>query len=313
MRSLPWYARSGALALSASCVFGFLPGCGGRQMRPTIESSASAAHYALDYPAALEASRKQLADDKTRATELTNQIRERQVKVAADPKLLVEIVERADRAGRSRAFVTAQREARAFRAFWEQERGAIAARVSAATQKQISEANCQQVDVSAGTSHALREGFERQLEKRVREHDDAQELIERERSALGPAGVNELSKFADEIAYASYLVNVALIDDKDLIEQQLGDRRDVEHTLSQGAAEERRRAQALKSKEERKQSEDRAAELDKSRSAIATAAANAEAETREIEHSIEQARTDYQLAFDAARERLRTRPAKATR
>jgi hypothetical protein len=265
-------------------------------------------HYALAYPAALEASRKQLVDDKTRATELTNQIRERQLKTAADPQLLVEIVERADRAGRSRSFVTAQREARAFRAFWEEERGAIAARVSAAAQKQISEAHCQDVDLGPGTSHALREGFDRQLDKRVREHNDAQELIERERSALGPSGVNELQKFADEIAYTSYLVNVALIDDKDLIEQQLSDRRDVERTLEQRSAQERQHAQSAKSKEERKQSEERAAELDKSRAALAAAVANADAETKEIEHSIEQAQTDYDLAFDTTRDRLRSRP-----
>jgi hypothetical protein len=287
-----------------------LPGCGGRQLQPSIESSASVSHYALTYPAAVEASRKQLVEDKTRATELTNQIRERQLKTAAEPQLLVEIVERADRAGRSRSFVTAQREARAFRAFWEEERGAIAARVSAAAQKQISEANCQDVDVGPGTSHALREGFERQLDKRVREHNDAQELIERERAALGPGGVNELQKFADEIAYTSYLVNVALIDDKDLIEQQLSDRRDVEHTLERQSAEERRHAQSSKSKEERKQSEERAAELDKSRGALAAAVANADAETKEIEHTIEQAQTDYELAFDAMRDRLKSRPGK---
>jgi hypothetical protein len=313
MPSVPSRALRGALGLSALCSVALQPACGGRQLRPTIESSASASHYALGYPAALESSRKQLVDDKTRATELTSQLRERQLKTTADPQLLVEIVERADRAGRSRSFVGAQREARAFRAFWEEERGAISARVSAAAQKQISEANCQELDVSASTSHALREGFERQLEKRVREHNDAQELIERERTALGPAGVSELSKLADELAYASYLTNVALIDDKDLIEQQLDDRRQVERTLSQHATEERRRAQSAKSKEERKQAEERAAALDKSSSAIATAATNAEAEIKEIEHSIEQTRTDYALAFDGLRERLRTRPAKPAR
>lgn len=297
-------------ARAAACALGLLLACGGREMRPTIESSASVSQYALTYPVALEASRKQLVEDKTRATALTNQIRERQLKVTADPALLVQIAERADRAGRSRSFVTAQREARAFRSFWEEERGAIAARVNAAAQKQVTEANCANVDVSTSTGPALRESFERQLDRRVREHNDAQALIERERAALGPAGVNELSKFADELAYASYLVNVALIDDKDRIAQQLSDRAEVERTLDRRLAEEQRYAQAEANKESRRQSQERGAALQKSRSALAAAVGNAEAETQEIEHTIEQARTDYHLAFDAARERLKARTAK---
>jgi hypothetical protein len=266
----------------------------------------------VGYPAALEASRKQLVDDKTRATELSSQIRERQLKTSANPELLIDVVERADAAGRSRAFVTAQRDARAFRAFWEQERGAIAARVSAAAQKQIGEANCQNVDVSGTTSYALRESFDRQLEKRVREHNDAQELIERERAALGPAGVTELQKFADEIAYDSYLVHVALVDDKNLIDQQLSDRRSVARTLDRRLEEERRYlAERAKSKEERKQSEERSAALDKSRRSLDVAADNAEAEIKELEQTIKQAKADYEVAFDAQRDRLRARPAVA--
>jgi hypothetical protein len=295
------------------CAASLLLGCAGRHLTPNIESSADVSHYALVYPAALEASRKQLVEDKTRATELSNQIRERQLKTSADPELLLDIVERADQAGRSRAFVGAQREARTFRAFWEEERGSIAARVSAAAQKQIGEANCQEVDVSASTSHALREGFERQLDKRVREHNDAQELIERERATLGPAGVSELQKFADDIAYTSYLVHVALVDDQDLIEQQLSDRRDVQKTLERRIEEERSYAQRTKSKEERKQSEERAAALEKSRAALAPAADNAQAETKELKQTIEQARSDYDAALDALRARLKARPAQAKR
>jgi hypothetical protein len=290
------------------CLVLLATGCAGRQLSASVESSADVSSYALAYPSALEASRRQLVADKTRATELSSQIRERELKSNADPQLLDEIVERADAAGRSQAFVAAQREARAFRAFWEEERGAISARVAAAAQKQIGEANCQDVDIGASTGHALREGFDRQLEKRVREHNDAQDLIERDRAALGAGGAAELQKFADDIAYASYLVSVGLIDDRDAIAQRLDEQRRVARTLDRELAQERRyQAEHAKNKEERKASEERSAALAKSRAALDPAANGAQAETKELDQTIEQARADYAAALDAQHKRLRAR------
>lgn len=278
-------------------------------MEPTIDSSAKEVGYAAAYPSLLEANRKQLVEDKTRATELTTQLREREVKSTASGELLVDIVERADAAGRSSSFVSAQREARAFRTFWEEERGPISARVSAAAQKQITEGGCKDVEVSGATSYALKDGFDKQLEKRVREHNDAQQLIDQNRGALGPAGYNELQKLADDIAYASYLVNVALIDDKNNIDRMLGERRSVSSTLEDSIEDERRfQGDAGRSKEERRASDERIAQLEKSKGTLDAASADAENEVKELEQTIRQAQSDYDAAFDALRDRLKERP-----
>jgi hypothetical protein len=286
-----------------------LSGCAEKPLTPTIESSAEESAYAVAYPPLLEARRTQLVADKTQSTELTAKVRDHEIKANADPKLLEEIVESADAAGRSNSFVSAQREARAFRTFWEEERGAIGARVAAAAQKQIADAGCgQPVDVSGATSYALRDGFDRQLEKRVREHNEAQHVIEREHAALGNGATKELEDFADEIAYASYLVHVALIDDKNQIEGMLDERRSVASTLDRRIKAEQDYLTQAKSKEDKKASEERLAALQKSRGAIDTATADAEAEVKELEQTIRQAQTDYGDALDAQLKRIRARP-----
>jgi hypothetical protein len=295
--------------LLSLCLIAPTFGCAGRQMEPTIESSAKESSYAVAYPLLLEYSRKQLVEDKTKATELTAQIKEREVKSTADPELLVEIVERADAAGRSASFVAAQREARAFRTFWEEERGPISARVTAAAQKQVTEGGCD-VEVGGATSYALKEGFDKQLEKRVREHNDAQQLLEQHRNTLGAGGLAELQRLADDIAYDSYLVNVALIDDKNEIERMLSERRSVASTLDRSLSDERRYlAESAKTKEEKKASEERIAALAKSSGSLEAAAKDAEAEINELEQTIRQAEADYDAAFDTLRDRLKDRPA----
>jgi hypothetical protein len=294
--------------LSGTLIFA-LGGCAEKPLTPTIESSAEESSYAVAYPPLLEERRKQLVADKTQATELTAKVRDHDIKSNADPKLLEEIVESADAAGRSSAFVAAQREARAFRSFWDEERGAIGARVAAAANKQVADAGCgQPVDVSGATSYALREGFDRQLEKRVREHNEAQHVIDRERTALGTAGTKEMEEFADQIAYASYLVHVGMIDDKQQIEGMLSERRSVSSTLdSRLKAEQDYLAQA-KTKEDKKASEERISALSKSRSAIDTATSDAEAEVKELDQTIRQAQADYDDALEAQLKRIKERP-----
>jgi hypothetical protein len=305
-----------AQARLLSCLFAALSaaGCAGNQLTPTIESSAAESSYAIAYPVSLEHQQKQLVEDKTKATELTGQLRERELKTNADPKLLQEIVEASDDAGRSHTFVAAQREARAFRTFWEEERAPIASRVTAAAQKQIADAGCaQEVDVAGATNYALKEGFERQLEKRVREHNEAQHIIEHNRAAFPGPALNEIQKLADDVAYASYLVNVALIDDKDNVERLLSEKRSVAGTLDDSLDRERKYlGEQAKTKEEKKTSEERIAELEKSKAALDSAVRDAEGESKELEQTIRQAQGDYDAAFDALIERIKARPAPAS-
>lgn len=284
-------------------------GCAEKQLQPTIESSAEESNYAVAYPPLLEAHRQRLVDDKTQATELTGKVRDHQIKVSADPKLLEEIVESADAAGRSASFVVAQREARSFRTFWDEERGPIAARVAAAANKQVADGGCPQgVDVGGATTYALREGFDRAIERRVREHNEAQHVIDRERSALGSAGVKELEELADQIAYASYLVYVGLVDDRDQIQGMLAERSDVASTLDARLKAEQEYLQTAKNKEDKKASEERIAAIQKSRAGIDAATSNAEAEIKELDQTIRQAQTDYADALEALLKRIKELP-----
>ncbi len=313
MPAMKHKAQARFLSCLLACAAASAAGCAKNQLTPTIESSAAESSYAITYPVALEHQRKQLVDDKTKASELTTGLGTRELKTNADPKLLEEIVEASDAAGRSHTFVAAQREARAFRTFWEEERAPIASRVTAAAQKQIADAGCpQEVDVAGATNYALKEGFERQLEKRVREHNEAQHIIERNRAAFPGPALAEIQKLADDIAYASYVVNVALIDDKDNIEHMLAEQRSVAGTLDDSLERERKYlSEQAKTKEEKKVSEERIAELEKSKAALDSAVRNAEGESKELEQTIKQAQGDYDAAYEDLLKRIKARPAPA--
>lgn len=301
-------ARASRRALRFSIIWGVLfAGCAHQPLTPEIASSAQETSYARAHPYVLEQERQQLVNDKTAATERTAALRDQDVRADVDGKWLKDVLETASEAGQSRAFVDAQREARAFRAFFEEERGPIAARISAAAQKQISEHNCQDVEVGGAVSYALRDSFDRQLDKRVRERNQAQHMIEEQRGKLPNPSLHELSELADDVAYASYLVHVALIDDKTRIDALLDERRDVASTLDDAIKREQKGLEGATSKEEKRAREERLSALEKSRAALDVSVKDAEAEVRELEQTIRQADADYEDALAALIKRVEQR------
>jgi dGTP triphosphohydrolase len=117
-----------------------------------------------------------------------------------------------------------------------------------------------------------------------------------------------MEEFADQIAYASYLVYVGLVDDKQQIEGMLSERRRVASTLDARLKAEQEYLAQAKTKEDKKASEERISALDKSRNAIDSATTDAEAEVKELDQTIRQAQADYSDALDAQLKRIRERP-----
>src|SRR5262249_43030098 len=149
--------------------------CAHKQPQPIMVSSAYGDGYALAYPQRLSAESDALAADKQKTAEVVPKLQSRQteLKPGADPTLGLIIVQQSDEVGRSEAFATANDEARGIREFWDDERGRITGRVTAATQKPLSEANCTtQADLSGPIGYALKDGVDKQLEKRLRAHNE---------------------------------------------------------------------------------------------------------------------------------------------
>jgi hypothetical protein len=256
-----------------------------------------------------------LSADKQKATELTQKLgtRTSDLKPGADPALLLLIVQQADDAGRGEAFATANDQARGVRDFWEEERGRITGRANSAAQKQLTEANCKETDISPAIGYALKDGVDKQLEKRLRAENEAQRTIERNRNAIGAANLAAVQKLADDIAMASYLVNIALVLDRNRVDRLLYERADVDDTLASAIERERESQASLRSAADKKLSQERIAEFDKSRALVGPAAAKAEAARADLDPLIENARKDYQAALETLENNLKAQAARAAR
>ncbi|MFT3922765.1 MAG: hypothetical protein QM778_09540 [Myxococcales bacterium] len=281
--------------------------CAGNQLQPVMASSAESTPYAVSYPADLEATRTLLAEEKTQAQSLSAGLaaQTKDLKTPLDTELALRIVDAADEAGESEGYARARAQERAVREFWEAERGPIGSRVNGAVQQKASEAKCENTEgLTSSVSYALREGVDKQLERRLRSQNEAHLLIERNKSSLG-ANVAPLQKLADDVTVNSYLVNNALIEDSNRISRMLSERRTVERTLDDAIEEETRPPTGPQTPAERKASAERLAELTKARDALSSAAANAEGEIKTSQEQVKTAQSEYDAALSALRDELR--------
>ncbi|MEY4581028.1 MAG: hypothetical protein RL701_5731 [Pseudomonadota bacterium] len=280
-----------------------LSACAAQPNRPTTVSSADTIGYALRYPELVNTSADDFSDRKLRAHELSNALREHapKLKPGDDPALIARILEQADADGRREAFAQARREDRAFRALWEDERGAVAGRTVSALQKQQEEAGCQAFDARPTVQRALRDGFDRQLEKRLQAESESQRMLEQERSRLTPATWTAVQRLASEISLASYLVNIALIEnavqldhlsaERSLVAETLADHLELEHA---------REAQATKGNE-RQYAAERVKQIEASRKRLDASTAKLDNELHDSDAQLKLARDEYTAAYNSSR------------
>lgn len=281
--------------------------CAGQKLQPLMASSVESTPYAVQYPAELEATRALLAEEKTQAQTLSAGLaaQSKGLKTPLDTDLALRIVDAADEAGESEGYANARAQERAVRDFFEEERGPLGSRIHNAVQQKATEAKCESTDqLTSSVSYALREGVDKQLERRLRSQSEAHLLIERNKTSLGQANVAVLQKLADDVTVNSYLVNNALIEDQNRIARMLAERRSVERTLEDAIEEETRPPTTPQSPAERKASAERLAELTKSRDAIAASVTNAEGEIKTSEEQVKAAQAEFDAALSALRDEL---------
>jgi len=283
-------------------------GCASNQLQPTIVSSADATGYAVRYPEALSAEAAGFEAHKRQAHELSTGLlaRVRELKPSEDRALLSRVVEQADQDGKRESFARAQRSDRMLRAFWDEERAPVSARVAAATQKQISEANCTVADTQPIVQQALRAGFDRQLERRLRTHSEAQRLLEKYKTRLSAATLAVLQRLVDEIALDSYLVNVALVEDVNALNHRVSEVTAVEGTLQQALDDERALQTTPQKPPEQKATQERLQQITASRVALAASRDKAQHQLGDYQAQLQLARDEYARALDAIKTALAT-------
>jgi len=296
-----------ALHLGSVAALVALSACASQPQKPTLISSADGLGYALRYPATATEAAADFAEHKRRAHELSGALQPHTpvLKPGDDGALAVYVLDQADADGRRESLARARQQDRAFRALWEAERGAIAARTAAAVKKQQNDAGCTEVDSQAAIQRSLREGFDRQLEKRLRAESESQRMLEQTRSRFTPSTWTALQRLSAEVSLASYLVYVAMIEDTSRLAHLAEERDTVESTLTSARDRERTQLAAL-DKNAQTASRERLRQIDASLAALPASAQRVDRELEDYTERLRLAYDEYQRALNASRAALQT-------
>jgi hypothetical protein len=282
--------------------------CSGPKPEPRIASSAGEAGYAVEYPAALQAVVSEYAAGEGTVKRVVSDLPKYpdQLKDPAWPYVL-EIVQRADEAGASAAYVGRRREVDGARTFFAEEKEDITRKVGGAVQYAAKKKECD-FDPYGPTAGSLKDAVDKQLEKRMRARSEAHFLIDRYRDALGKANTQALEKQADEISLASYVTNIALVTVKVDAARLLADTDQVKKTLDRAIADEQTfQSSTGRSTAEKKASGERVGRMQDSKARIDAAVAQTQAFAKNLEQRNDALKKEYVAALEALKKAISSR------
>ncbi|MDC3954077.1 hypothetical protein [Polyangium jinanense] len=241
--------------------------CSAPKPEPEIASSASQPGYAQDYPVVIQQIVKDFGRDDDDARTLTSGFSEYPKGLKApDWSVVGDIHRTANDAGRSHAYVERNREVQGAAAFFVAEEDEIVKKVAGSATYVAKQKGCE-VDLSGTVGKALTDSVGKQLEKRLRERNEAHAIIDRHRNELSKEDAATLEEQADQISRASYLVHIAMVEEKVRLRALIEEAEQVKKTLDDYIA--RERASQGKGKDvDQKASEARIARANESKAQI---------------------------------------------
>jgi hypothetical protein len=267
---------------------------------PEIASSAGEFGYAARFPSALSSERAQLDAYENRAKRFIPKFANYPSELDnPDWARVLGVVERADQAGRSGSFVARVRETDTVTGFFDDEKEVINRKVGGAADYAASQKGCKKSGAYGSATNALDKSVKKQLEERLRAHNEAHLYIEENKEALGKANLEKLETQADEISYASYVTHVAVVEVKVRLREMVAQAEDVKSTLERKVKE----ADAVIADANRSDADKQAAE--QSKEAAQKALGDLDTEVKQaqfalegIEERIKTLQEQYQQSFD---------------
>jgi hypothetical protein len=290
-----------ALALGAGAA------CSAPKPEPEYASSAGHSHYARDYPADLNAVTRGFSDRRTEARKLIGDFNTYPGKLKDPPSWphVLEIVTRADEDGRSFAYVDRLRRVQDAAAFFDAEKDEINRKVAGSVAYVAKKKGCDD-GVAGAAPPALKDAVEKQLDKELHDASEAQQLVDRYRVELGKDNAAALEKQADDLGRASYLVHIALVEDKLRITRMVTEAEQVKKTADDDIAAERTFQQGKKITDaDKKASDARIADMTKSKAGVDAAVQQAQGVVPTLDDEIKKIQKEYDDALEALKSKLR--------
>ena len=290
--------RASPLPLVAALAFSAAAGCAAPKPEPEIASAASQEGYAVGYPQALTAATTSFSQIQSETRKELGQFPSYPGKLK-DPgwARVRDVLARADQAGKSSAYVERMRRIEGAFEFFTTEKDEINRKVAGSAQFVVKKKGCD-VEVGGTVSASLKDTIDKQLEKELRDANEAHYLIERYRTALGKENAAALEQQADAVSRASYLVHVQLVEDKLRVQRMLAEADEVQRTFDASLAAERSfQAEKRTTPVEKKASEDRVAEINKSRALLDSAVKQGSSLLPNLDEQVQTMTREYDDAF----------------
>lgn len=204
--------------------------CSAPKPEPQIASSAPQGGYASGYSAEVMRVSSDFGAQRTEARRLEQGFSGYPADLKdPDWKRVGEVIAAADDAGKSWAYVDRARETQGARTFFDATQDELVKKTAGAAQYVVKKKGCD-ADVQGTVAQALKDSYGKQLEDQLRAATEAEVLIARHRGALGKDNVPALEKQADQVSRASYLVHVALVEDKLRLRRLIAEADEVKKT-----------------------------------------------------------------------------------
>lgn len=283
-------ALSLALALAA-------PGCGGAKLEPELLSSGDEASYAVAYPAMLSQTATGVAGREAEAKKIREGWSKMKSELSGLPAdKLADLVRRADRAGKSRAYAERRREIEGTNEFFLDAKDVLTKKPAGVAQY-LAKGKCD-VELGGPVAKAVEDSFGKSVEKRLRDQNDAFVLVEQLRDPAGKEKAALLEQRADEIAFASYVVHVDLVDRKVRLRRMLDEVDAVKRSLSRASdAEKDLQGEPKRTPADKKASEERLQKIRAATAALDAAVSQGREAEKELEKRIEAAQKEHDQAI----------------
>ena len=272
-------------------------GCSTPKPEPEIASSASQGGYAESYPNELQGAATAFSQDEAKIKETSGKYPgySRDLKGPGKP-YADEVYAKADASGRSQAYVDALRETRETKKFMDRDGEEITKKAAGAANYAAKQKGCD-VDVSGAVMHAFKESMDKQLEKRLRDANEGYQVVDRNREILKEDAA-VLEKQADEVAYASYLAHIDIVEQKLRVRRMVEEAETVKKTADAYIEEEREfQKKSGRTDAEKKASEQRIAEMQKAKANIDSSVQQAKGLSDVMDDRITQIQKDYDDAL----------------
>ena len=298
-----------AIALSAALTLG----CGPKKPDTLVTSSASQASYAERYPSELESASSTFdkREEEVRAV-LSEVPTYTDGLTAPNWNQVFEIIDAADKAGRSAAYAERAEEVRHVQDFFEAEKAEIGRKAGGACQYAAKQGGCT-AQVGGSVTGALDKAVEKQLEKRLRERNEAHLLIARYATSLEEHNTTTLSIRADRLSYASYVTWVELTETQRKLEGMIEEGEEVKVTADDFIAKEEAFQQEPKRTDAEKQASAARVEAMRASKAKADAAVTqAKQVVEKMKERIEKLQQDYNVIVGSLKGELQQKAGSKT-